>query len=551
MDSKQINSHAYYAKLIELYKLQLKNRRYDLIIPIDTFAYDFILTYYHELFTDEPILFSGPERYDRQRIFDLGLEDRVYGLIEKRAISDNFALIKKMLPNLKKLTIINDNSGNGNDTHPLLQEMIEQYRQKIEISYIRKSTISELKKLFKTPKKDEAVLFVRFYNEESGKLNKNSQIASMIDSFKIPVFVTDTLFYGSGAVGGKLVNVNGLGGKTGRMALKVLNHDVSPLHVEVFDEYIYGFDYEKLDSFHLHPEIFLQNFQVTNKPLSFFDKYRTLVNDMFLIYPFLIFLILVLIYNIYKRVQGERKLRIAQEQKDKHRQFVIQQSKLAEIGEIFSSIAHQWKNPLVEISAIAQEHLYAVDKPQDKSYVDDIMVQVKYMSDTIGDFQKFIVPSNKKTLFDIQECIDTIMKILDHTIKYNYIDIVIDSSKVENFMVHGYKNEFMQTLLNIFNNAKDQIKIAREQKQIKRGKIEIKLYNMGENICIEINDNGGGFDKRYKERIFEPYFTTKEQGHGIGLYMSRLIIEDKMDGKISAKNCGAGACFSIYLKSVK
>lgn len=551
MDSKRINSKEYYAKLRELYRLQLKNRKYDLVIAIDTFAYDFVVKYYNELFTNEPILFSGPERFDRQKIIDLGLQDRVYGLLERRAIEENLALIASSMPQLKKLTIINDASSNGDDTNPFIKQAIAKYKNLFEILYIRHSTLKELEEFLGKPKKDEAVFFIRFYNDRYKNLHKNSQIASMIDKSQLPVFATDTLFFGTGAFGGKLVDIEKLGVETGLMALDIFANKLQPLHVKVFDEYLYALDFKKAKEFGLYPSFTEKDTHFINTPLSFFDRYRTLVDDMFIISPFLILLIMGLIYNIYKRIQGEKKLKLAQEQKNKHQQFVIQQSKLAEIGEIFSSIAHQWKNPLVEISAIAQEHLYVKNEnKEDDSYVDDIMVQVKYMSNTIGDFQKFIAPSAKKITFNIEESINTIMKIMAHTIKYNYIDIDIDKKEATNFLVHGYKNEFMQTLLNIFNNAKDQIQESRKEGLIRRGKLSIKIYNREKYIILDICDNGKGIAKENMSRIFEPYFTTKKQGHGIGLYMTKLIIEHKMGGEVSARNHENGACFSIKLESV-
>jgi len=239
-------------------------------------------------------------------------------------------------------------------------------------------------------------------------------------------------------------------------------------------------------------------------------------------------------------------------QKNKHQQFIIQQSKLAEIGEIFSSIAHQWKNPLVEIATIAQERFYAQEVQSDEEhtrYVQDIMVQVRYMTDTINDFQTFIMPSSEKTVFDVNEAVETMLKIINHTIKYNYIDVSVDISNATDLRVRGYKNEFMQTLLNIVNNAKDQIKEAREAKKIKRGIIDIAIYNQAGNLVITIADNAGGIAEEKLPYVFQAYFTTKEHGHGIGLYMSKLIIEDKMNGRIFVSNQNQGACFTIILGS--
>ncbi|WNY99808.1 ABC transporter substrate binding protein [Sulfurospirillum sp. 'SP'] len=553
MDSKRVSSEEYYAKLRELYKLQLQNQKYDLIVAVDKFAYDFLIKYYHELFTDETILFTGLEQFNPEDVQKEGLDDRIYGILEKRAIPETIPMISHMIPNLKKLYIINDASANGDDSEPFIRQAMEEHNDKFEIEYIRKSTIDELNERFAVPNKDEAVFFIRFYNDKYDNLYKNSQIATMINKSALPVFVTDTLFIGKGALGGKLVPIQEVGVATGKMVIDVLDKKIPPLHVETFIEYHYQFDVQKIKQFEAYPNASLKEYELVNAPLTFFDKHRKFIDAVFLISPFLVFLILGLIHNIYMRIRSEKELKAIELQKNKHQQFIIQQSKLAEIGEIFSSIAHQWKNPLVEIATITQEHFYSTEdsiNEQNNQYVHDIMVQVRYMTDTINDFQKFIMPSTQKTVFDVSEAIETMMKIINHNIKYNYIDVTIDVSNATNLMVSGYKNEFMQTLLNVVNNAKEQIKEARENKLIKRGSIFIQIYNYSKKVIIDIKDNGGGIPIDKMPNIFDAYYTTKEQGHGIGLYMSKLIIEDKMGGKIRASNTNEGACFTITLGNV-
>ncbi len=459
-------------------------------------------------------------------------------------------MIAHMIPNLKKLYIVNDGSANGDDSEPFIRQAIQDRNGTFEIEYIRSSTLEELEERFSKPNDDEAVFFIRFYNDKYGTLYKNSQIASMINKSALPVFITDTLFIGKGALGGKLVPIKHLGISTGKMALDVLDKKLQPLHVKTMIDYQYQFDARKINQFELSPHAAAKEFQLLNTPPTFFEKHRKFIDAVFLISPFLVFLIVGLIRNIYKLIRSEKELRAIEIQKNKHQQFIIQQSKLAEIGEIFSSIAHQWKNPLVEIATITQEHFYNYEDEEDeqsKQYVHDIMVQVRYMTDTINDFQKFIMPSTQKTLFDVSDAIDTMLKIINHNIKYNYIDVTIDISHATNLMVIGYKNEFMQTLLNIVNNAKDQIKESRDFKHIKRGLIHILIYNHAKNVIIEIHDNAGGIPSERLPNIFDAYFTTKEHGHGIGLYMSKLIIEDKMGGKIQASNVNDGACFTITL----
>ena len=247
-----------------------------------------------------------------------------------------------------------------------------------------------------------------------------------------------------------------------------------------------------------------------------------------------------------RRIETERK---------RHEQFVIQRSKQSEVGEMIASIAHQWKTPLVEISAIAQELIYkrrkkVLDEEDTQKFVDDIMTQVKYMSNTIDDFRQFIKPSSMQTAFDVREAIDTLLSVVNHNVKYNYITINIVQPSKEPLLAFGYPNEFKQCVLNIINNAKDSIVKRRETKKTE-GIIDIDLQSDDTNIFLSISDDGCGIEKGKLESIFDPFMSTKEQGDGFGLYMARLIIEDKMGGKIIAKPKDNGAQICITIKKAK
>ena len=247
-----------------------------------------------------------------------------------------------------------------------------------------------------------------------------------------------------------------------------------------------------------------------------------------------------------KRIDTERK---------RHEQFVIQRSKQSEVGEMIASIAHQWKTPLVEISAIAQELIYKrrkkeLDESDTQAIVDDIMTQVKYMSNTIDDFRAFIKPSSIKTTFDAKEAVEALLTVVNHNVKYNYISVKIIASKEDSLLAYGYPNEFKQCVLNIINNAKDSILKKREIKPTE-GIIEIEIDADQEAIYLSISDDGCGIDKNKLEMIFDPFMSTKDNGDGFGLYMARLIIEDKMGGKIVAKQRKNGAQICITIKKAK
>jgi PAS domain S-box-containing protein len=237
-------------------------------------------------------------------------------------------------------------------------------------------------------------------------------------------------------------------------------------------------------------------------------------------------------------------------QRIQEKQFLIQQSKLAEMGDMVAAIAHQWNEPLVELSAQIQDielsyKLNEIKKEQMQSFVKESMIQIQYMSKTLSDFRNFLKPSTKKALFDVKKALDEIFEIIGKQIFYSNIhfNIYYENPK-EELLVYGYENEFKQVLLNIINNAKNKI-LNHNLNHEERYTITLHIFSNKKYTIIEIADNAGAIDKKIIGNIFDPYFTTKKEGTGFGLYMAKIIIEDKMRGKIRVRNENNSVIFTI------
>ncbi len=235
---------------------------------------------------------------------------------------------------------------------------------------------------------------------------------------------------------------------------------------------------------------------------------------------------------------------LLKEEKLKQEKMLIQKSKMAAMGEMIGNIAHQWRQPLSQVSGLFLDIESAYDyKELDKKYlssrVNEANDLLEYMSKTIDDFRNFFSPNSKKEDFLVLEAVMSAINIVKPTLNYHKIEI---TTSIElNYKINGYKNEYAQAIVNIISNARD-ILIDRK---ILNPKIQIYIDKIEEiQLCIE--DNAGGVDKEIINKIFDPYFTTKyDYGTGIGLYMTKLIIEEKMNGTISVKNSEEGAVFSI------
>jgi len=246
------------------------------------------------------------------------------------------------------------------------------------------------------------------------------------------------------------------------------------------------------------------------------------------------------IENLEDKIQKEITQRVTQEK------ILIQQSKLASMGEMIGNIAHQWRQPIAEVSAILtnMKITYRFNKLTPTYFsakIDEANKLTTYMSQTIDDFQNFFNPQGEKELFSIEQACKDAFFIVESSLKYHNIKVVFNI--IKNSEVYGYKNEYSQVILNILSNAKD-IFI---QENIANPLISIEIKTGEHYVIVKIEDNAGGIEEELLEKIFEPYFTTKHKtkSTGIGLYMSKNIIEKSMQGFINVVNKNEGACFTI------
>ena len=221
------------------------------------------------------------------------------------------------------------------------------------------------------------------------------------------------------------------------------------------------------------------------------------------------------------------------EEKEKQTELMYHQSRLASLGDMLGNIAHQWRQPLNRLAYICMNVEKLDEREKRSKKLDEASQQLEFMSQTIEDFKNFYAPSKRKELFSIAKEVKNIVNFIE----YQNIEIKLEIE--EDSQIINYKNEFKQVLLNLLSNAKEVL----IERKIDKPKISILI----EKNIISIQDNAGGIDLKNIEKIFEPYFSTKKQGMGIGLYMSKMIIENNMDGKLTVKNLAKGVEFRITL----
>ncbi len=275
------------------------------------------------------------------------------------------------------------------------------------------------------------------------------------------------------------------------------------------------------------------------------------------ILSFLISKNIITALNSYKHKVDENeatlktKVETAIRESQKKDRTLFYQSRLAQMGEMLSMIAHQWKQPLSEVSGIFMEletaHKF---KKLDDDYILECAKDgdkiTSFMSRTIEDFRNFFKPDKKKKRFSLNIAVEEALTLVGATIINSGIKIQRETKG--DIFTYGHPNEFAQVILNILLNARDAI----NSKGIRKPIVRIKTYTKESKLYLEISDNAGGIDLDIIDNIFDPYFSTKDKvdGTGLGLYMSKMIIEKSMEGNIWAKNGKDGAIFIIEVQNV-
>ena len=326
---------------------------------------------------------------------------------------------------------------------------------------------------------------------------------------------------------------------------------------------------DKVEVHFVYSEDILSNIislQNNNKNLAMLklDNYRDiykqgrkqiiLFNTAVSIFVLILFFIFYFYIYYHKRLNIELEIRVEDEIKKQKAQeeILIHQSRSAEIGEMINNIAHQWRQPLNNLSLTIQNIGFKYEndvltKEELNETIDKSKMIINSMSNTIDTFRNFFEPTKNKNLFKVEHSIENTLEILSSTLRFYNIEVVKEI--IDDVEIYDYENEFSQVLLNIITNARDALVSNKIEKPI----IKVNVSKIENNVIVKIKDNANEINEEIIDRIFEPYFTTKGKGTGtgIGLYMSKLIIEKNMNGKLTVKNDNNGAVFIITLNITK
>ncbi len=302
------------------------------------------------------------------------------------------------------------------------------------------------------------------------------------------------------------------------------------------------------------------NFLINKEKEILTKNYNEKLSSLLFVTAFFTIVFLIFFFYISRKIEEKftdynESINNHIEENKRQYELLSQKSKLAALGEMMENIAHQWRQPLSIITTASsgiqlhKDMKILTDKFFDEA-ISSINSSAHHLSQTIDDFRDFFKPDKQKKIFSLKYSIKQTSKLLSSLFKNSGIEVI---KNIEDVTIKNYERDLMQVLLNLLNNAKDALMDCENYKRY----IFIDIYKKDNNVIIEIKDNANGIDDQVIKRVFEPYYTTKDknQGTGIGLYMSQEIISRHMKGTLTVENTTydyngmsyTGAFFSITL----
>lgn len=307
MDSKKINSKVYFNTLKKLYEQKFSSRHYKVILVADNYALNFVVKNHKKIFNNSPIVFCGIENYEEMNIPE-DVKKKMTGVIEYKQITKNIEVISRVIPKLNTLYIISDDTLSSLAIKNQIIKESKQFTNKINIIYDNKIDINTITdKVNKLPE-NSAVLFTSLYRDIKGRFVIYNELRQLFNNSKYPVFAINKIHLGEGIIGGVVVDPEEQGRLAAAKAFELINgKNIKDIPIETPDSKYY-FDYHILKKYHIDFKNIPEDAIIINKPKTFFEEYRKVIDNTFLLMPIFILLILGLIVNIIKKIRLENRL---------------------------------------------------------------------------------------------------------------------------------------------------------------------------------------------------------------------------------------------------
>ncbi len=563
LDSKRNNDEEYFNSLEKVFDFKYKNRNVKYIITSDDNAFRFAIKNRKEIFKDAKIIFTGLNGYQSYKESWLKKEKDFTGIVESYDIVENIKLIKRLIPNLKKLYLINSlYTLSARYFKKEFLKAIDGTEFNIKFEWLEDYKINDLYKKAKTFEEDSAALYLAYGRDKNGYyagFKRNVSILSK--NSPRPIFTMLSFYLGHGSTGGIVTS----GSTHGSMSVKILNkilngEDINKIPVVEQSVNTPIFDYNFLEKFNINKRFLPVNSLIINTPPTFSEIYlanKVPVSIGLLLLIILLAITITLLVYLWERGNTKKRLlivnaklesRVAKrtEQILEHKTKMINNAKLAALGEMASGIAHEINNPLMIISLQASKISKLTDNLKIKESTEKIIETSRRISLIIKGLKELSIDGEilKTEVIEVSNFLESIIEISQMKFKSSNIDLIIENDIKPKF-IDVTPVQLSQVLINLLNNSFDAVQVLDEKW------IKIKIDENDKSCIISVIDSGKGISKEVSEKIMNPFYSTKppQKGTGLGLSISKTIIQ-KFHGKLYLDKSSKNTKFSIILPKV-
>ena len=513
------------------FKQKYKDFKFDGIIIENEITSKILNSFSKKLYADIPKIYISDFNIEQQN------DTLQINSTKKELIENSIKLAKQNNENLKNIYIIKSYNEIGIAMENLLLEELE--KEKFNTVIVKDLLVEQIKEFLSKVHKDSAIFYTLNFEDYLGKNYIPKDFLKIIaTNSNAPIYSFWNTFIGTGTLGGYQKSAHEISFKSLESIVNKIEKGNFIYDLPCAKLYL---DYGVLQKFGIDESKCPSDAIIINKPIPIWKTYP---KETFFALSLIILLFLLLLFTYILKLRDKK---ISDIEKS-----MFLQAKQAALGDMLSTITHQWKQPLNKISIIVQSIVLKLKKKMvDDIIIDkfemDVLNQIMYMSNTIDDFTNFNHPRGRKNTFDIK---DSILKTIELSKNYYFKkDIKIIFDDLSSFNLNGFSNEISHCILIILQNANYALLNSKNKEKI----ITISSDIIKEKYIVTIENNGEFIPHNIIKEIFKPYFSTKSEktNTGLGLYIVKNILEKNFNASIEVSNTSVGVAFKICFNNIK
>jgi signal transduction histidine kinase len=512
----------------------------DLVVPIGSPAAIFVATYRDRLFPETPILYASADR----RLLPQGALDRNAAYVGQ--IYEIPGFVEDMLqiaPATKNIVVIVGATPLERLWQDVFQKAAEPFAGRIKFTYLNNLSFKQMQELVSTLPPDSYIFFLLLLRDAGGvTINADEALQRLHAVARAPINGIFDHQLGLGIVGGRLYQSERVGKSAAQIAIRILRGEPpSSLPPTMIERLPPRYDRRELQRWKIDEKLLPPGSTVLFRAPTVWDRYRTWIIAGLSVCILQAVLITGLLANLVKRHRAERSLKQAEEEAHRHREQINRLSRVSLLGEMTASLAHELNQPLSGIVSNASAGMRLIDRgKEDPATLREILVDVEADGRRAHDIIHNVRNTIKKGYPTLRRInLNELIANVAHVVRPDAVaySCEIEISLAEDLpLIEVDPIQIQQVLVNLVSNALD----AMRQTRPDRRKVEISTAGNGENeVRLSVRDHGTGIRYEVHERLFDQFFTTKEQGLGMGLAIVRSIVESH-GGKIQAENVADG-----------